>query len=105
MNIVRINIVPTDSLSWSQGRYDLAKVNATTDDDIAHQIVQDDNVARQDAAQFTRNLRVRLGLSLIESYVALSPTKLTKVSSRSVFGLKPSFSKSPKSSRLHHKNG
>ncbi len=66
MSIVRMKIDPTDSLSWSQGRYDTAKLDATTDADIAQHIAQDDNNARQDAAQFTRSVRARLGLSQTE---------------------------------------
>ena len=66
MSIVRMKIDPTVPQSWSKGRCDVAKLNATTDTDIAKHIAQDDNDARQDAAQFTRQVRARLGLSQTE---------------------------------------
>lgn len=66
MSIVRIKIDPNDPQSWSQGRFNVAKLDATTDTEIARHIAQDDNEARQDAARFTRQVRARLGLGQTE---------------------------------------
>ena len=45
------------------GRIDVARVDAVGDADIAHQAAADDRAAAQDAAQFARQVRHRLGLS------------------------------------------
>ena len=66
MSMVRMKIDPTDAQSWSSGRCDMARVDATTEKDIAKQIAQDDQAARQDAVQFTRSVRARLGLTQTE---------------------------------------
>lgn len=66
MNIIRMQIDPNDPISWSKGCCDSAKLDATTDKDIARHIEQDNHDARQDAAQFTRQVRTRLGLSQTE---------------------------------------
>lgn len=65
-SMVRMKINPTDALSWSSGRCDMAIVDATTEKEIAKQIAQDEQAARQDAAQFTRSVRARLGLTQTE---------------------------------------
>ncbi|HQT02812.1 MAG TPA: hypothetical protein PK501_06925 [Thiotrichales bacterium] len=62
MSMVRMKIDPTDAQSWSSGRCDIARVDATTEKEIAKQIAQDDQAARQDAAQFTRSVGARLGI-------------------------------------------
>ena len=45
------------------GRIDPARVDATTDADIAAHAAQDDAAAREDAARYVRRVRKRLGLS------------------------------------------
>lgn len=62
MSMVRMKINPTDAQFWSSGRCDMAVVDATTEKEIVKQIAQDDHAARQDAAQFTRSVRARLGI-------------------------------------------
>tara|TARA_R110000851_G_scaffold73980_2_gene163346 strand:+ start:112881 stop:113171 length:291 start_codon:yes stop_codon:yes gene_type:complete len=47
----------------ARGRVDLARVDATTEEDIARQIVADNTDAMYDAARFARRVRRRLGLS------------------------------------------
>jgi putative transcriptional regulator len=50
----------------THGRIDTARVDATTEADIAHQAAADDRDAMQDAAQFARRVRQRMGLSQAE---------------------------------------
>lgn len=66
MNVVRMRIDPNDPASWSAGRVDIAKIEATTEADIERQMAEDDAEARQDAAKFARRVRNRLGLSQTE---------------------------------------
>jgi putative transcriptional regulator len=47
----------------SHGEIDLAKFDATTEEDIARQIAEDDEEARQDAIAYVRGVRLKLGLS------------------------------------------
>lgn len=49
-----------------RGRIDAAKLDATSDADIARQAAADDQEAIQDAAQFARQVRQRMGLSQVE---------------------------------------
>jgi putative transcriptional regulator len=48
------------------GRIDAAKLAATSEADIARQALADDRAAMQDAAQFARQVRQRMGLSQVE---------------------------------------
>jgi putative transcriptional regulator len=48
------------------GRIDRARVDATTEQDLAAQQARDEAEAMQDAAQFARRVRQRLGLSQAE---------------------------------------
>ncbi len=48
------------------GRIDPARVDASTEHDIARQMVDDETEARLDAAKFARRVRKRLGLSQAE---------------------------------------
>jgi putative transcriptional regulator len=50
----------------SIGRIDVARVDATQEADIARQASADDREAVQDAAQFARRVRQRMGLSQAE---------------------------------------
>ena len=52
--------------SLTVGRIDAARVNATTEADIAAHQAADEVDARQDAARFARRVRKRLGLSQAE---------------------------------------
>lgn len=63
MKKVRVMLNPTDPASMAVGRVDLARVDATTDEDIARHAAADDAEAMQDAARFARRVRKRLGLS------------------------------------------
>ncbi|MCK9607358.1 MAG: helix-turn-helix domain-containing protein [Methylomonas sp.] len=62
MKTVRLTI-ESDS---EAGRIDTARVDATTEAEIARQIVLDETNAMLDSARFTRRVRKRLGLSQAE---------------------------------------
>lgn len=61
MSTTRIQIDPNTVLLL--GRIDVARVDATTEAQIAQHMAADDQQAMQDAAQFARQVRKRLGLS------------------------------------------
>ena len=58
--------VTVDALLPLSGRSDLARIDATTESDIALQQVVDDAELKQDAAKYARRIRKRLGLSQSE---------------------------------------
>lgn len=64
MKTVRLTL-STDNFSQS-GKIDVQRVDATTEADIAQHIAADEADAMQDAAQFTRRVRRRLGLSQLQ---------------------------------------
>jgi putative transcriptional regulator len=66
MKTVRMTIDAVNSASLAQGRIDKAKVDATTERDIAHQKDADVAAAMQDAAKFARRVRKRLQFSQAE---------------------------------------
>jgi len=63
MKTVRVTINPADPTSLDLGRIDTARVDATTEEDIAAHQAADEADAMQDAAKFARRVRKRLGLS------------------------------------------
>lgn len=63
MKTVRVRIDPAVPESLNSGRIDTARVDATTETDIAQQAAADEAAAMQDAARFVRRVRKRLGLS------------------------------------------
>ena len=66
MKIVRMKINPADPATMASGRIDEARVDATTEEDIARHITEDEAEAMQDAARYARRIRSRLGLSQAE---------------------------------------
>ena len=66
MKTVRMTIDPAVPATLASGRIDPARVDATTEADIAKQAAADEAEAMQDAAQFARRVRRRLGLSQAE---------------------------------------
>lgn len=66
MTIVRIKINPADPDFHTLGRIDKARVDATTEADIARHIIEDETEAIQDTARYIRRIRSRLGLSQVE---------------------------------------
>ncbi len=66
MKIVRVAVNPFVPTSLALGRIDLARVDSTTEEDIAMHQAADEAEAMQDAAKFARRVRKRLGLSQSE---------------------------------------
>lgn len=66
MTTVRMRINPNDPTFATLGRIDEARVDATTEEDIARHIAEDDSEAMQDVARYARRIRNRLGLSQAE---------------------------------------
>jgi putative transcriptional regulator len=66
MKTVRVKIDPANPASMTLGRVDEARVDATTEADIARHIAEDEAHAMQDAAPYARRIRSRLGLSQAE---------------------------------------
>lgn len=66
MKTVRVKIDPAAPDSLQQGRIDPARVDATTEKEIALQQAADEAEAMQDAARFARRVRKRLGFSQAE---------------------------------------
>lgn len=66
MKTVRVKIDPAVPASLAGGRIDSARVDATSEEDIAAQQAVDEATAMQDAAKFARRVRKRLGLSQAE---------------------------------------
>ena len=61
MNVTRKTLEPTPGKAI--GRIDAARADAAGEVDIARHAAADDRAAAQDAAQFARQVRHRLGLS------------------------------------------
>ena len=63
MSTTRIRIDPDDPSTLPEGRIDTARVDATTEAEIAAQEREDEAEAMQDMARYARRIRRRLGLS------------------------------------------
>ncbi|MDY0073176.1 MAG: helix-turn-helix domain-containing protein [Thauera sp.] len=66
MTTVRRKINSSDPSALATAWIDAAGVDATTEDDIARHIAEDEAEAMQDAARYARRVRSRLGLSQAE---------------------------------------
>ena len=66
MKTVRVTIDPDRRSRLPKGRIDKARVDATTQAEIARQAASDEAQAMQDAARFARRVRKRLGFSQAE---------------------------------------
>lgn len=66
MKTVRVKIDSADPATLPAGRVSHARLDATTEQDIARQQAADDAAAMQEAARFARRVRKRLGLSQVE---------------------------------------
>ncbi len=66
MKTVHMTVDPADPAFSTIGRVDEARLDATTEDDIARQAALDDAAAIRDAARYARRVRQRLGLSQAE---------------------------------------
>ena len=68
----RMTIDPFLASSHALGRIDTLRVDATTEEEIAHQQATDESEAMQDAAKFAKRVRKRLGLTQIEFSLRIS---------------------------------
>ena len=59
----QVTIDISEPKSFPQGRFDVDRVDATTEADIARHIAEDEAEAAQHAARYTRMVRKRLGLT------------------------------------------
>jgi len=66
MKPVRIKLDPANPAFKTLGRIDETRVDATTEEDIARHMAEDEAQAMQDAAHYARRVRSRLGLSQAE---------------------------------------
>jgi putative transcriptional regulator len=66
LTIVRVNIDPNDPAPLKHTRADLARVDATTEQEIQAQIEEDEKQAMQDAGQYIAGIRKKLDLTQIE---------------------------------------
>ena len=66
MKTVRVKIDSANLASMALGLIDEARVDATTEADIARHIAEDETQAKQDAAQYAKRIRNRLGMSQAE---------------------------------------
>ena len=66
MKQVRMTIDPTVPGALLPGRIDRARVDSTTEKELALQKAADEAMAMQDAAKFARRVRKRLGFSQSE---------------------------------------
>ena len=66
MNTTLIRVDPLDPSTFPEGRIDEARVDASTEAEIAMQKQEDEEEALQDMARYTRKVRRRLGLSQTE---------------------------------------
>ena len=74
MKRVRVTLQPDGSVvragagtrASEDGRIDVARVDATTEAEIARQAAEDDDVLRRDAAAYARRVRRKTGLTQVE---------------------------------------
>ncbi|MDE2758996.1 MAG: helix-turn-helix domain-containing protein [Paracoccaceae bacterium] len=75
MTLIRIKVDPNDPSTHTKGRIDYAKVDATTEEDIARHKKKDEAEALQEMARYIRQLRRRLNFSRKEfaQHLRISP--------------------------------
>lgn len=66
MKKIRVTVDPANPAIKTRGRIDTARVDATTEAEIALQAAVDEALSMQDAARYARRVRRRLGLSQAE---------------------------------------
>ena len=60
---MKIKLDPANPQTWPKGRINAARLDATTESELAAQQASDDSAAMQDAAKYARRVRQRLGLT------------------------------------------
>ena len=75
MTLIRIKVDPNDPSTHIQGKIDYAKVDATTEEDIARHKKKDEAEDLQEMARYIRQLRRRLNFSRREfaQHLRISP--------------------------------
>ncbi len=63
MRLQRVNVDPTTLTEMLRGRVDESRLDATTEQDIARQQIEDDAESMRNAARYARRVRKRLGLT------------------------------------------
>lgn len=63
MKDVRVHVDRDDLSSFPDGRVDLNRVDATSDEEIQDQIDQDDQEAMADMGEYIRGVRARVGMT------------------------------------------
>ncbi|GAA4407984.1 helix-turn-helix domain-containing protein [Quisquiliibacterium transsilvanicum] len=63
MKMVRVSVDLKNASTLPKGRVDRARLDATTEADLAAQEAEDEAEAMHDAARFVRRVRQRLGLT------------------------------------------
>jgi putative transcriptional regulator len=63
MKIARVKIDIGKPATFPAGRIDAARLDGTTEEDLARQQQEDDRQAMQDMAKYARHVRRRLGLT------------------------------------------
>ena len=58
---MKIKLDPAHHKTWPKGRVNAARLDATTEAELAAQQASDDASAMQDAAKYARRVRQRLG--------------------------------------------
>lgn len=75
MMLIRIKVDPNDPSTHTKGTIDYAKVDATTEEDIARHKKKDEAEALQEMARYIRQLRRRMNFSRKEfaQHLRISP--------------------------------
>ena len=60
---MKIKLDPANTQTWPKGGVNAARLDATTESQLAAQQASDDSAAMQDAAKYARSVRQRLGLT------------------------------------------
>lgn len=60
---MKIKLDPANPKTWPKSRINAARVDATTESQLAAQQASDDSAVMQDAAKYARRVRQRLGLT------------------------------------------
>ena len=60
---MKIKLDPANPKTWPKGQINAARLDATTEAELAAQQTSDDSAAMQDAAKYARRVRQRLGLT------------------------------------------
>lgn len=66
MKNVKVEVIQNKLSSYPDGRMDIDRVDAATDQDIENQIVQDDSEAMREMGAYVRRVRTRVGMTQMD---------------------------------------